>query len=149
MTTLGKHIAEEEDKMVYQISWSLSGGCHSYSTGVWHENSMVISYLWRDGRCCWSFGGAAFIHKVGEHLLKLRKDIARNQESQTSSVSRGPPALSGWNCTPQTFLPDSEVDLIPSTEESLQLIKKGSQPSGKGSCNLRAYWWFWLKEDHD
>ena len=46
----------------------------------------------------------------------------------TSIVSKGPPALSGWNWTPQTFFPDSLVDLMPSTDESLQFIKNGSHP---------------------
>ena len=55
------------------------------------------------------------------------------REDHTSIVSRGPPALSGWNCIPQTIFPESAVDLIPSTDESLQLIKEGSQPSGNGS----------------
>jgi hypothetical protein len=55
------------------------------------------------------------------------------RDEQTSMVSRGPPELSGWNCTPQIFLPDSAVDLMPSTDESLQLMKNGSQPCGKGS----------------
>lgn len=57
-----------------------------------------------------------------------------------SIVSSGPPALSGWNCTPQTRFPESAVDLMPSTDESLQLMKKGSQPCGKGSWSFRAYW---------
>ena len=59
-----------------------------------------------------------------------------------SIVSRGPPADSGWNWTPQTRLPDSGVEMMPSTDESLQLMKNGAQPSGKSSVSFRAYWWF-------
>lgn len=57
-----------------------------------------------------------------------------------SIVSSGPPALSGWNWTPQTRFPDDTVDLIPSTDESLQLMKNGSHPAGNGSISSRAYW---------
>ena len=87
-----------------------------------------------------SLHSTAFRNKIGEHLGTNQFDVyfKRNQKL-TSMVSRGPPALSGWNWTPQTFLPESSVDLIPSTEESLQLMKKGSQPCGKGSCSLSAY----------
>lgn len=57
-------------------------------------------------------------------------------------VSRGPPADSGWNWTPQILFPLSGVEMIPSTEESLQLMKNGAQPCGKDSVSRRAYWWF-------
>jgi hypothetical protein len=67
------------------------------------------------------------------------QDQASKSEYDTSIVSSGPPALSGWNCTPHTRRFESDVDLMPSTDESLQLMKKGSHPSGNGSCSSRAY----------
>ena len=89
--------------------------------------------------------GFALGDKVCEHLKYTTKDeiMPANQKKPTlkltSIVSKGPPALSGWNWTPQTFFPDSSVDLMPSTEESLQFMKNGSHPWGKGSCNVKAY----------
>jgi hypothetical protein len=49
-------------------------------------------------------------------------EIMEVDQVLTSMVSNGPPALSGWNCTPQILLPDSGVEMMPSTEESLQLM---------------------------
>jgi hypothetical protein len=85
--------------------------------------------------------GFALGNKVCEHLYdKMRScKIIIMTPKLTSIVSRGPPALSGWNWTPQTFFPDSLVDLMPSTDESLQFMKNGSHPWGKGSCNVKAY----------
>lgn len=79
---------------------------------------------------------SAFLNEICKHLkpsLASRHKLRRQNKKLTSIVSSGPPADSGWNCTPQTFFPDSSVDLIPSTEESLQLMKKGSHPAGNGS----------------
>jgi hypothetical protein len=69
-------------------------------------------------------------------------EIMEVDQVLTSMVSNGPPALSGWNCTPQILLPDSGVEMMPSTEESLQLMKNGAQPSGNSSVSFSAYWWF-------
>ena len=84
--------------------------------------------------------------EVGRGSCNLCARHSARKSVNISMVSRGPPALSGWNWTPHTFLPDSAEDLMPSTEESLQLMKKGSQPAGKGSWSFNAYWWFWLGE---
>jgi len=78
-----------------------------------------------------SFVKFALLYKVSEHLgykLACRSGDESKAKKRTSIVSNGPPALSGWNWTPQTFMPDSVVDLTPSTEESLQLMKNGSHP---------------------
>lgn len=79
--------------------------------------------------------------------IRSKKCVYHERQTPTSMVSNGPPALSGWNWAPQTFFPESTVDLMPSTEESLQLMKKGSHPAGNGSVNFSAYWWFWLEEN--
>ena len=95
-----------------------------------------------------------------ERTILLAAHSSRN-ESNMAIVSSGPPADSGWNCTPagegtrsnqpvlaemdtreedgcgspQTFLPDSTVVLMPSTDESW---KRGEGDLGQAEVSGQA-----------
>lgn len=82
---------------------------------------------------------STLVDEIGEHLSCQLVSRRTKEGELTSIVSNGPPADSGWNWTPQILFPDSGVEMIPSTEESLQLIKNGAHPSGNDSVNRNAY----------